>query len=145
MYKIGVMYELNPDWTLRGGYITLKQPIPTSQTLFNILAPGVVEDHFTFGATWRVSKQSELTFAYMYAPEVKVNGSGSIPPAHRRRRGEPAHERAVARHRLGLEVLGNRLVVQVLRVLRLGEEVPALGEQPGVLEQERRAQGCRMI
>jgi long-chain fatty acid transport protein len=81
VYKIGVMYELNPDWTLRGGYITLKQPIPTSQTLFNILAPGVVEDHYTFGATWRVSKQSELTFAYMYAPEVKVNGSGSIPPA----------------------------------------------------------------
>ena len=81
VYKIGAMYELNPSWTLRGGYITLKQPIPTSQTLFNILAPGVVEDHFTFGATWQVSKQSELTFAYMYAPEVKVNGSGSIPMA----------------------------------------------------------------
>jgi len=80
-YKFGAMYELSPDWTLRGGYITLKQPIPTSQTLFNILAPGVVEDHFTLGATWRVSKQSELTFAYMYAPEVKVNGAGSIPLA----------------------------------------------------------------
>src|SRR5574337_1272990 len=32
------------------------------------------------------------------------------------------------------------LVVQVLRVVRLGEEEPALGEQPGVLERERRGQ-----
>jgi len=81
VYKIGAMYELNPTWTLRAGYATLKQPIPASQTLFNILAPGVVENHATLGATWQVSKASELTFAYMHAFENKVNGAGSIPPA----------------------------------------------------------------
>lgn len=80
VYKIGAMYELNSSWTLRGGFVTLKQPIPQSQTLFNILAPGVVENHVTLGATWQVSKQSELTLGYMHALENKVNGSGSIPP-----------------------------------------------------------------
>lgn len=40
----------------------------------------MVEDHLTLGATWQLSKQSELTFAYMHAFGRKVNGSGSIPP-----------------------------------------------------------------
>ena len=79
VYKIGFAYELNPGTTLRGGYVTLKQPIPASQTFFNILAPGVVEDHLTLGITVETSKTSELTVMYMHAFEKKVNGSGSIP------------------------------------------------------------------
>ena len=81
VYKIGAMYELNSSWTLRGGFVTLKQPIPANQTLFNVLAPGVVENHLTLGATWQMSKASELTLGYMHAFENKVNGSNSIPPA----------------------------------------------------------------
>ena len=80
VYKLGVAYEWSPKLTLRGGYITLKQPIPESQTLFNIFAPGVVEDHVTLGATWQLSPRSEITVAYMHAFENKVNGAGSIPP-----------------------------------------------------------------
>ena len=80
VYKIGVLYELNPKVTLRAGYVTLKQPIPQSQTFFNVLAPGVVEDHVTLGATWKVGGNGELTVMYMHAFETEVNGSGSIPP-----------------------------------------------------------------
>jgi long-chain fatty acid transport protein len=80
VYKLGVSYDWSPALTLRAGYITLKQPIPESQTLFNILAPGVVEEHLTLGATWHVSRQSELSVAYMHAFENEVKGSGSIPP-----------------------------------------------------------------
>jgi long-chain fatty acid transport protein len=79
VYKIGVAYELKPGTTLRAGYVTLDQPIPASQTFFNILAPGVVEDHLTLGLTVETSKTSELSFMYMHAFEKKVNGSGSIP------------------------------------------------------------------
>jgi long-chain fatty acid transport protein len=75
------MYELNPKVTLRGGFVTLKQPIPESQTLFNVLAPGVVENHLTLGATFQTSPTGELTVSYMHAFEKKVNGVGSIPPA----------------------------------------------------------------
>jgi long-chain fatty acid transport protein len=81
VYKIGLAYELKPGMTLRGGYVTLKQPIPASQTFFNILAPGVVQDHLTLGLTLEMSRTSELTFMYMHALEKEVNGSGSIPLA----------------------------------------------------------------
>jgi long-chain fatty acid transport protein len=81
VYKLGLAYEMNPGLTLRGGFVTLKQPIPASQTLFNILAPGVVENHLTLGATWKTASNGELTVSYMHAFEKKVNGSGSIPGA----------------------------------------------------------------
>jgi long-chain fatty acid transport protein len=81
VYKIGLAYEVSPKLTLRTGYATLRQPIPANQTFFNILAPGVMEDHLTFGATWKMSKQGELSFSYMHAFEKNVSGSGSIAPA----------------------------------------------------------------
>lgn len=79
VYKLGLAYELNSGTTLRMGYVTLKQPIPASQTFFNILAPGVVQDHLTLGLTMAMSSASELSFMYMHAFEKTVNGSGSIP------------------------------------------------------------------
>lgn len=79
VYKLGVSWQMNPSVTLRAGYSHGKQPIPASQTLFNILAPGIVEDHLTLGATWAVGANSEVTVAYMHAFEKKVNGSNSIP------------------------------------------------------------------
>lgn len=78
-YKLGVQYALNPDVTLRAGYNYGKQPVPASETLFNVLAPGVVEHHFTLGGTFKVGGTGELSLAYMYAPEKTVRGSGSIP------------------------------------------------------------------
>jgi len=78
-YKIGAAYDLNKQWTVRAGYNHGGQPISKSQTFFNILAPGVVEDHLTLGATWRLASGGEVTFAYMHAFEEKVKGSVSIP------------------------------------------------------------------
>lgn len=79
--KLGVSYDMNKDLTLRAGYSHGRQPIPSSQTFFNILAPGVIEDHLTLGATWKTAGDAELTVAYMHAFEKSVNGSGSIPAA----------------------------------------------------------------
>lgn len=79
VYKLGISYEWSKDLTLRAGYVTLRQPIPASQTFFNILAPGVVEDHLTVGGTWGLSPTTELTVGYMHAFKKKINGSGSIP------------------------------------------------------------------
>lgn len=79
VYKIGAAYDLNKEWTVRAGYNHGSQPIPKSQTFFNILAPATVEDHLTLGATWRLASGGEVTFAYMHAFEETVKGSGSIP------------------------------------------------------------------
>ena len=80
-YKLGVSYEHSKDLTLRAGLSTNRQPVKTSQTFFNILAPGVVENHLTLGGTWTLANKNELTVGYMHAFKKNVNGSGSIPAA----------------------------------------------------------------
>ena len=79
--KLGVSYDIN-EWTLRAGYSHATQPIPTDQTFLNILAPGVVQDHLSLGATWNLSRSGELSVAYSHAFKKTVNGSGSIPLAY---------------------------------------------------------------
>jgi len=79
IYKLGFAYQYSKQLTLRAGLNHASQPIPASETMFNILAPATVEDHLTLGATWTLDNGSELTFSYMHAFENTVNGSGSIP------------------------------------------------------------------
>ena len=77
--KVGTSYAWNENLTVRAGYNHSSQPIRKSETLFNMLAPGVVQDHITLGATYVLPNKSELSFAYMHAFEEKVRGAGSIP------------------------------------------------------------------
>lgn len=78
IFKLGVSYAWSEKLTLRAGVSTTRQPIPKDETLFNMIAPGIVENHLTLGATWAVSPSSELTVAYMHAFNKKVKGSGSF-------------------------------------------------------------------
>jgi long-chain fatty acid transport protein len=80
VYKLGVQHEVNSNLVVRAGWNHGEQPIPASQTLLNLLAPGVIENHLTLGATWKLDKASELSAMYMHAFNNKVSGSGSIPP-----------------------------------------------------------------
>lgn len=81
IYKVGIDYAVTPKWTLRAGYNYGKQPIPQSQTFFNILAPVTTESYYTVGTTWNPGNSWEISAYYMYAPENKVRGNGSIPSA----------------------------------------------------------------
>ncbi len=74
IYKLGWQWQMRDDFTLRLGWNYAKQPIPDSEVMFNILAPGVVEHHYTIGFTAIPAKGHELNFAAMYAPKVKVDG-----------------------------------------------------------------------
>jgi long-chain fatty acid transport protein len=78
-FRFGVAYDATDKVRLLGGYNYGKQPIPQSETLFNMLAPGVVESHLTLGATVKAGSRAEITLAYMHAFEKKVDGSASIP------------------------------------------------------------------
>jgi len=78
--KLGVIHQLNDAWTLRAGYSHATQPIPKSETFFNILAPGVVQDHLTAGFTWKASTNSEWSAHYTHAFAKTVKGQNSIPP-----------------------------------------------------------------
>jgi len=74
IYKLGYQWATSPTWTWRVGASMTDQPIPESEVLFNILAPGVMETHVTGGFTYTMASNNEITFAAMYAPETKVKG-----------------------------------------------------------------------
>lgn len=78
IYKLGYQWSTSPEWTWRVGYSMTDQPIPDSEVMFNILAPAVVEDHFTFGFTNKTSENTEFNFAALYVPEGSVKGANPL-------------------------------------------------------------------
>jgi len=74
VYKIGYEWSTSSAWTWRVGYSHGSQPIPTSEVMFNILAPAVIEDHFSFGFTNKLSPTSEWNFAATYMPSKSISG-----------------------------------------------------------------------
>ncbi len=78
IYKIGYQWDGSGGYTWRVGFSTGSQPIPPSETLFNILAPGVMEEHITFGFTKDTGPNSEFNFAAMYAPKSSVTGPNGM-------------------------------------------------------------------
>ncbi len=74
-YKIGVQVEVSPTILVRAGFAYNDNPIPDSETLFNILAPGVVEQHYTAGLTWKATPNMAVLFGAMYAPSNSVSGT----------------------------------------------------------------------
>ena len=79
VFKIGADVAVSDTLTLRAGYGRSDNPVPSSETFLNILAPGVVQDHFTVGATVQLNERMDLTAFAMHAPSNTVAGNGSIP------------------------------------------------------------------
>jgi long-chain fatty acid transport protein len=80
VYKLGAAWDYSDTWTWRAGISTTDQPIPKDQMTFNILAPGVMEEHFTVGFTQKLDSGNEVNLSFMYAPEVKVKGPQNFDP-----------------------------------------------------------------
>jgi long-chain fatty acid transport protein len=79
--KLGASYAVDERLTVRAGVSESQQPVPASQTFFNILAPGVIRTHLTVGARWNLAERNAISVAYLHAFEKTVYGSGSIPTA----------------------------------------------------------------
>lgn len=75
VWKLGVQWQATKELTLRAGLNIGDNPVQSRDVSFNILAPGVITKHITFGGTYALSDKSEVSFSYMYAPEVSVSGS----------------------------------------------------------------------
>lgn len=73
--KFGLEWRTTPDLTLRAGYSYNTQPIQSRDVMFNVLAPGVVQNHITAGFGYQMTRKLELEFAGMYAPRTHVVGS----------------------------------------------------------------------
>ncbi|MFC1844439.1 OmpP1/FadL family transporter [Thermodesulfobacteriota bacterium] len=79
--KLGLQWARTEKWTYRFGYSYGEQPISASSAnpldndiIFNILAPGVIEQHASFGLTYTFANKSELDFSLTYALEKDVTG-----------------------------------------------------------------------
>jgi long-chain fatty acid transport protein len=93
--KFGVQYAVNDQLALRAGYSHGNNPVDGSQVAFNTLAPAVIEDHWTLGATYALRDNYELTFWGMYAPENSVSGPGAFT-------GTSAPEISMSQYELGV-------------------------------------------
>lgn len=80
VYKLGFEWAQSEANTWRFGYSYGEQPIQSADVLFNILAPGVMEQHITFGLTRRMASGGEFAFSFMYAPENTVTGPNMFDP-----------------------------------------------------------------
>ncbi len=77
--KLGVQWQMSPQWTLRAGYNDGDNPIRPDDAYLNILAPGVVEKHYTLGATYHPNDKEEFSFAVWHAKENSVTGTAPAP------------------------------------------------------------------
>lgn len=74
VYKLGLAYAYDPSLTLRAGFNHNSQQIGSTAAFLNILAPGVVQNHLSLGATWTLANKSQVSVAYIHAFSQTVTG-----------------------------------------------------------------------
>jgi len=82
VFELGAAYLFTPEFTGRIGVNIASNPIPNDYV--NPLFPAIIENHYTLGVGYAISKNSSIDFSLAYAPEVKVTtmvdtGAGDVP------------------------------------------------------------------
>lgn len=82
VFELGAAYLFTPEFTGRIGANIASNPIPDD--FVNPLFPATIENSYTLGAGYAISKNSSIDFSLSYAPEVKVTtsvdtGAGFVP------------------------------------------------------------------
>ena len=74
--RIGASWQASPALTLRTGVSHGQQIVSRENATLNYLAPVTPQDHFTLGATYALSRETELSFMYARAFGAEVRGTG---------------------------------------------------------------------
>lgn len=77
VWKLGYQFT-HGRYKFRAGYSTTDQPIGNDQALFNVLAPGVTEEHFTLGGSMQWDENFFVELALMYSPRVEITGKNPL-------------------------------------------------------------------
>ncbi|WP_372763362.1 OmpP1/FadL family transporter [Pseudoalteromonas sp.] len=80
VYKLGYQWQRTEQQKIRFGVSYGEQPIPDSEVLFNILAPGVQQWHFTAGLSHSLSDSLTLNAMLFYSPTETVTGANYLAP-----------------------------------------------------------------
>jgi long-chain fatty acid transport protein len=73
-----VQMHIAPSLMVRAGYSYGDQPVPESEMLFNILSPGVIEQHLSAGFTKAVGQKGALHLAVTRALSNSVSGPNPL-------------------------------------------------------------------
>lgn len=77
-YKFGLEYIATPEWTLRAGYSHGNQPVMSTEVLFNILAPGVIENHAAIGVSRLLPNGKVINVTVVRAFSKSVTGTNAL-------------------------------------------------------------------
>ncbi|KWF21955.1 OmpP1/FadL family transporter [Burkholderia pseudomultivorans] len=77
VFRFGVSYGLTSRITVRAGFAEASSQISSNNTAFSFAAPLTTRHNLTFGATYRLSSRSDLSFAYGYGFHSAVTGTGT--------------------------------------------------------------------
>jgi long-chain fatty acid transport protein len=69
VYKMGVRWGINDDWSVRAGLALTDQPIKNPQTSNNLMTQYLAEAHYTLGLSVAVNDHAELNFSAYYSEE----------------------------------------------------------------------------
>lgn len=72
--RVAAEWRQSPDMTWRVGYAYSDNPIGPEDVTFNILAPGVVQHHVSFGGSRRLAENDSLDFSVSYVASNSVTG-----------------------------------------------------------------------
>jgi long-chain fatty acid transport protein len=80
LFKTGITWNVNEQWTLRGGASYGRSPIEDGFVFVNSLTPAVTEWHLACGLSYRWNRRWEFHFAYTHAlPRSQGdNGQGDL-------------------------------------------------------------------
>ncbi len=77
VYKLGVEYSLSPDAQIRAGYNYGSDPTDHDRAFETLMFPGVVETHYTLGASIKTSDSNLINIGYMMVPKKTVTGANT--------------------------------------------------------------------
>lgn len=81
VYKVGITYTGVESWIFRGGISIGDNPIPASEVMFNILAPGIIQNQLALGLSKEVgNKGNQIHVAMNYAMNNSVKGANLMDP-----------------------------------------------------------------
>ncbi len=70
----GAQYELTDRLTLRGGYLFNTNPIPATNTLFNVQLPGIIQHTLSLGASLNLTDDIMLSAAWVHGFRNAIQG-----------------------------------------------------------------------
>jgi len=77
IFKLGGQYDYSDALTLRAGVSHNTDAFDNEETLFNILAPAVVNTHLSVGGTYEFAPNMSLSLAYTHAFAADITGTNA--------------------------------------------------------------------